>query len=266
MATLVLAAIMLWTACYPSEAVTTLPAVQADGDMGILVLSFAWGTQSEGNATAYELRVFLRASCAKSSSTVRLRGFAGAFPIEESGPAGIFPVSPHFQPPVRHHFNLSVVSPATNQTLHIPWVGPSNNGLWRFEGTLQPVGGELLVVEGSNHAHLLVLSCFRPLAGTLPHCQQFPLTGVWNVVTTLSANNMAPETLAYLLQQHLHYHERLGFNGTILRCNKGEAQALSVMPQIEKLVASRKLLVWPWVRLLFQLVTVCGCCLRACSV
>lgn len=31
------------------------------------------------------------------------------------------------------------------------------------------------------------------------------------------------------------------------RCNKGEAQELSVLPHIEALVASSKLIVWPWV-------------------
>lgn len=31
------------------------------------------------------------------------------------------------------------------------------------------------------------------------------------------------------------------------RCNKGEAQALSVLPHIEALAARRKLIIWPWV-------------------
>jgi hypothetical protein len=58
---------------------------------------------------------------------------------------------------------------------------------------------------------------------------------------------MTPETLAHLLSLHMHYHQRLGFNGTILRCNKGEAQALALLPHIEALAASRQLIIWPWV-------------------
>lgn len=109
----------------------------------------------------------------------------------------------------------------------------------------------MLTLEGSTNVHQLVLSCPNPSAGLLlmPRATPLPAKGLWNVVTTTSDNKIATETLAYLLLLHLQYHERLGFDGTILRCNKGEAQSLSVMPKIEALLASRKLILWPWVRL-----------------
>jgi hypothetical protein len=88
-----------------------------------------------------------------------------------------------------------------------------------------------------------------------------PSEGAWNVVTTTSANQLTPETLAHLLSLHLQYHQRLGFDGTILRCNKGEAQALVLLPHIEALVASRQLIIWPWV----SAIKYCLCC-TACAV
>lgn len=103
----------------------------------------------------------------------------------------------------------------------------------------------MLTVEGSLNMHQLPLRCNGTIAQAL---SPLPTKGLWNVVTTTSANHILPETLAYLLQLHMTYHERIGFNGTILRCNKGEAQALSVMPHIEYLVAGNKLILWPWVR------------------
>ena len=138
----------------------------------------------------------------------------------------------------------------------MPWIGPKNQGLWRFQGIIQPVGGEILTLEGSVHTHQLLLSCPEPPAGSLSNRTAFPTNGLWNVVTTPSNNKITPETLGYLLQMHMQYHGRMGFNGTILRCNKGEAQSLSVMPRIEALVTSRKLIVWPWVR---SPISIVGC-------
>jgi hypothetical protein len=259
----VLAVIALTASLQPSAAVATLPLIQTDSSMGIRMYSFLIQTP-EVNSTAYELRAYLRATCNGNKKQVRLRGFAGAFPIEGSAPAGLSLFAPHFQPPSLHQHKLQVLSTAANRTTDLKWLGPSNQGLWRFEGRVQPLGREVLALQGSLHQHQLPLECqgLGPVlvAGPgyvalgLAQHTPLPFEGLWNVITTTSANNISPETLAHLLTLHMQYHERLGFNGTVLRCNKGEAQELSVLPHIEALVATNKLIIWPWVS-----------CLRLCG-
>lgn len=233
----VLALAVLSASSQHAAAVTTLPTVQTDHTMGIRTYSFLIAAPAEGlnssSSIAYELRVHLRAACDSSGAKVLLRGFAGAFPIEGSAPTGLSLFAPHFQPPSLQQYRLQVVSssgPATNTTLK--WLGPSNQGLWRFEGRVRkPSGRELLTLQGSSHTHQLPLSCDTEprgsLAGSLalgrPQPTPLPPEGLWNVITTTSANGLAPETLSYLLVLHMQYHERLGFNGTILRCGGGLA-------------------------------------------
>jgi hypothetical protein len=222
--------------------------------MGIRTYSFLIETP-ELNSTVYELRVYLRATCDGSKKQGRLRGFAGANPIKGSAPTGISLFAPHFQPPSLHQHKLQVLSTAANRTTDLKWFGPSNQGLWRFEGRVQPLGREVLILEGSLHQHQIPLACPGPAPGAGPGlvalgpAQHTPLPseGLWNVITTTSANNISPKTLAHLLTLHMQYHERLGFNGTVLRCNKGEAQELSVLPHIEVLVTTNRLIIWPWV-------------------
>lgn len=228
----VLALAVLSASSQHAAAVTTLPTVQTDQLMGIRTYSFliaapAEGLNSSSSSTAYELRVHLRAACDSSGAKVLLRGFAGAFPIEGSAPTGLSLFAPHFQPPSLQQHRLQVVSsPATNTTpTTLKWLGPSNQGLWRFEGRVRkPSGRELLTLQGSSRTHQLPLSCDkepRGLAGALalgrPQPTPLPPEGLWNVITTTSANGLTPETLSYLLVLHMQYHERLGFNGTILR-------------------------------------------------
>lgn len=227
-----------------SAAVTSVPMVQTDAHMGIITYSFLVSTPDLQHAV-YELRVYMRATCDSSGQQVRLRGFAGAFPIEDAAPK----ISgPHFQLPALRQHKLQVVSTATNRTADLKWFGPSNQGLWRFEANVEPSGGEVLALEGSLHTHQLLLTCGESSAVVGPGQRSpLPSEGLWNVMTTTSANNISPKTLGYLLMLHVQYHARLGFNGTILRCNKGEAQELSLLPHIEALVATNKLIIWPWV-------------------
>jgi hypothetical protein len=195
----------------------------------------------------------MRPTCDSSGQHIRLRGFAGAFPIEDTAPK----ISgPHFQPPALRQHKLQVVSTATNRTTDLKWFGPSNQGLWRFEGNVEPAGGEVLTLEGSGgslHTHQLLLTCDDFSAAVGPgQRSRLPSEGLWNVMTTTSANNILPKTLGHLLMLHVQYHARLGFDGTILRCNKGEAQELSLLPHIEALVAANKLIIWPWVSIAGQ--------------
>jgi hypothetical protein len=242
---------------HPAAAVTTLPLIQTDTTMGILSYSFLIDAP-QLNSTAYELRVYLQATCKNGGKQVHVRGFAGAFPLEGAEPTGLSLFAPHFQPPALHQHKLQVVSTAqhstaANRTTVLKWLGPSTQGLWRFDGKLAPAGREVLTLQGSMHTHQLVLSCAgnTPNPSTLGSAQQqqpvLPQEGIWNVITTTSANMMTADTLAHLLSLHMQYHQRLGFNGTILRCNKGEAQELAVLPHIESLVATRQLVIWPWV-------------------
>lgn len=221
--------------------------IHTDYSMGIRAYSFLVSPPKLNNTT-YELRVYLRAACEKGGKQVRLRGFAGAFPVEGSGPTGLSLFSPHFQPPAMHQKKLQVLSTDANRTTNLSWYGPSNQGLWRLEGKVTPAGDDLLTLEGSYHVHQLPMDCKGSMVALGP-AQHTPLpaTGLWNVITTTSANKLAPDTLAYLLHLHMQYHERLGFTGTILRCNKGEAREVSVLPHIEALVAANKLIIWPWV-------------------
>lgn len=245
-----------------AAAVSTVPMVHTDRHMGIRTYSFLIESQ-ELNSTAYELRVFMRAVCEDGGKKAFIRGYAGAYPIEPSTPTGLSLFAPHFQPPSLHQHKLAIVSTAStptatgaagkaaaaaNTTQKLNWMGPSSQGLWRFQGRVEPIGGELLTYEGSLHVHQLPLDCEGSMVALGP-AQHTPLPaqGLWNVITTISDNNMDPETLAYLLTLHMSYHERLGFNGTILRCNKGEAQELSLLPHIESLVETGKLIIWPWV-------------------
>jgi hypothetical protein len=232
---------------FPAAAVTTLPLIQTDHTMGIKSYSFLVdGPQL--NSTDYELRVYLRATCKQGGKQVHVRGFAGAFPLEGAEPTGLSLFAPHFQPPALHQHKLQVFSTAANRTTDLKWLGPGNQGLWRFDGKLVPAGREVLILQGSLHTHQLLLSC-ADSTPALGSAQQpvLPQEGTWNVITTTSANKMTADTLAHLLSLHMQYHQRLGFNGTILRCNKGEAQELAVLPHIETLVASRQLVIWPWV-------------------
>lgn len=215
----VLAFMALLGSLQHAAAVSTLPLVQTDHTMGIRTYSFLIAAP-ELNSTAYELRVYVRATCDSNGNKVLLRGFAGAFPIEGSAPSGLSLFAPHFQPPSLHQHQLQVFSTAANRTTILKWFGPSNQGLWRFEGRVEPSGGELLTLEGSLHTHQLPLDCTGSSSVALGPAQHTPLPseGLWNVVTTTSANKMIPEMLAHLLTLHMQYHERLGFNGTILRC------------------------------------------------
>jgi hypothetical protein len=259
----VLALAVLGGSVQHAAAVTTLPTVQTDQLMGIRTYTYLIAAPAEGlnnsssssSNTVYELRVYLRAACDSSGAKVLLRGFAGAFPIEGSAPTGLSLFSPHFQPPSLQQYQLQVISssssssPSTANTSSTPtttlkWFGPSNQGLWRFEGKVsKPSGRELLTLQGSSHTHQLPLSCdskhskestlgssLKGLNGAglgsslalgRPQPTPLPPTGLWNVITTTSANSLTPETLAQLLVLHMQYHERLGFNGTILRCVGG---------------------------------------------
>lgn len=241
--------VLVATMCFlhPAAAVTTLPLIQTDHTMGIQSYSFLIDAP-QLYSTAYELRVYLRTTCKNGGKQVHVRGFAGAFPLEGTEPTGLSLFAPHFQPPALHQHKLQVLSAAANRTTSLKWLGPSNQGLWRFDGKLAPAGREVLTLQGSMHTHQLVLPCAGP-ASALVSAQHpvLPQEGTWNVITTTSANKMTSDTLAHLLSLHMQYHARLGFNGTILRCNKGEAQELAVLPHIETLVASRQLVIWPWV-------------------
>ncbi|WIA28650.1 hypothetical protein OEZ86_011186 [Tetradesmus obliquus] len=53
--------------------------------------------------------------------------------------------------------------------------------------------------------------------------------------------------MARLLLLHLRYHQRLGFQGTILRCNQDEAHVLAALPQLRTEILAEKLIIWPWV-------------------
>jgi hypothetical protein len=69
------------TICFigPAAAVT----IQTDSSMGIQAYSFLINAPELANNTAYELRVYMLATCdRKGGKQVHLRGFAGAFPIE----------------------------------------------------------------------------------------------------------------------------------------------------------------------------------------
>jgi hypothetical protein len=242
----------------PGAAMHTPPSVHTDSHMGIRVYSFPLQVPKV-EPGAYELRVYLRTICESSKNSSRpdevlIKGFAGAFPVTGSVPAGVSLFSPHFQPPALRQHMLHITSSgpggSSSSSTTLKWLGPANQGLWRLDGPLRPTGREMLSLEGSTQEHQLVLSCGGGSAAGLAaqhRASAFPTRGLWNVVTTTSANRLPPDTLAHLLMLHLQYHERLGFDGAILRCNKGEAQALVMLPHIEVLVAARKLVIWPWV-------------------
>lgn len=250
----------------PVSAMHTPPSVHTDLHMGIRVYSFPL-VVPELEPTAYELRVYLRTICTKGPD-VLIKGFAGAFPVTGSEPKGLSLFNPHFQPPALQQRKLHITSKAApvrcgssnsssagakacssgsgrSSSTVLSWRGPANQGFWRLDGKVKPRGVEVLSLEGSEHVHQLLLSCNGRTAPA--NTSPFPAVGLWNVVTTTSANSLPPKTLAHLLLLHMQYHERLGVAGTVLRCNKGEAQDLAVLPHIETLVAQGKLLLWPWV-------------------
>jgi hypothetical protein len=73
------------------------------------------------------------------------------------------------------------------------------------------------------------------------------VSGIWNVVTTTDPNHISAEKMARLLLLHSRYHQRLGFQGTILRCNQEEAHVLAALPQLKTEILAEKLIIWPWV-------------------
>jgi hypothetical protein len=103
----------------------------------------------------------------------------------------------------------------------------------------------MLTHEGSLRTHQLLLTCFQSSAavGTSQHIR-LPSEGLWNGMTTTSANDISPETLGHLVMLHVQCHARLGLNGTILCCNKGRCRSCHCR-RIEALMTAKKLIIWP---------------------
>jgi hypothetical protein len=214
-----------------------------------------------------ELRVYLRLFC--SEGGISIKGFGGLFP---SNPA--FPAASYFykQPSeLQSLLRLSVSSSSSSENTGRSWplwwkdtvTDKSDMGFWPVNGPSNVTADSLsLRLKGSSMQHRLQLPACSTNAGSttsssllstpsshISSVQQHDraISGIWNVVTTTDPNLIPAEKMARLLLLHSRYHQRLGFQGTILRCNQDEAHVLDAIPQLKTEILAEKLIIWPWV-------------------
>ncbi|KAF8072645.1 hypothetical protein HT031_000305 [Scenedesmus sp. PABB004] len=245
-----------------SQAMAVKRAVVGNAELGIQTFSFP--VALPGNASVHgvsfaasELRVFLRLFCAPGGGSVGVRGFSGLFPTDPgfTAAAYFYKQPSEAQPALR----LSLRERDGGGAWPLRWQdgddARADMGLWPLRGPdgVRPRGLSLVLEGAALQHHVPLPACAAgdgggggaaPLASRAPAVE---LAGVWNVVTTTSPNPVPPATLARLLLLHGAHHARLGFNGTLLRCNPDEALALAAMPSVAAEVAAGRLLIWPWV-------------------
>jgi hypothetical protein len=214
-----------------------------------------------------ELRVYLRLFCTDGGMSIK--GFGGLFP---SNPA--FPAASYFykQPSeLQQLLRLSVSSGSSSGKMARSWplwwkdtvTDKSGMGFWPINGPSNVTADSLsLRLKGSTLQHRLQLPACSTNGGSTTSSsllstpsshisdvqqQDRAISGIWNVVTTTDPNLIPAEKMARLLLLHSWYHQRLGFQGTILRCNQDEAHVLAALPQLKTEILAEKLIIWPWV-------------------
>ncbi|KAF6263650.1 hypothetical protein COO60DRAFT_380132 [Scenedesmus sp. NREL 46B-D3] len=233
-----------------------------------------------------ELRVYLRLFCTDDGG-ISVQGFAGLLPDNPAFPAAsyFYKQPSELQPLLRLSVSSSSSSSSsssqgkTGGSWPLWWkdtvTHKSDMGFWPIIGPSNlKVDSLSLRLKGSSLQHPLHLPvCTLGTGSTVSiststststssgsvsssrgsshfsiHQQHDrDVTGMWNVVTTTDPNLIPAEKMARLLLLHSRYHQRLGFQGTILRCNQDEAHLLAALPQLKTELLAEKLIIWPWV-------------------
>lgn len=248
---------------FTSSVPTPRPIIAGNSEMGILQFGFPTTLDHDVQQNGIpfidsELRVYLRLYCGPGS-TISVRGFGGLYPADAA-----FTATAYFykQPlELQSQLKLSLIRESSSGDVAswpLIWAGSSdsnsNMGLWPLIGPKNVTGRLALHLEGSSLRHQVPLpSCAEPSSSQTSSnnnrlvVRELDISGVWNVVTTTDPNSIPLEVYARLLVLHHRYHQQLGFDGTLLRCNQDEASLLAVMPQLQTEIAANRFIIWPWI-------------------